>query len=148
MVTQRTFSTKPSEIKRKWHLVDAEGQVLGRLASRVTQLLLGKHKPYYVSHLDGGDFVVVINAKKVQITGSKPKDKKYYRHSGYPGGLKTESFEELVSRRPTEVVRRAVWGMMPKNRLSRQMMKKLRVYADDKQPHGDKIGQVESKEER
>ena len=148
MVSQKTFSTKPSEVKRKWHLVDAEGQILGRLASKVAQLLLGKHKPDYVPHLDGGDFVVVVNAKKVQMTGSKAGNKKYYRHSGYPGGLKAETFAELISRRPTQAARKAVWGMMPKNRLSRQMMKKLRVYPDDKHPHGDKIGQVESKEER
>jgi large subunit ribosomal protein L13 len=148
VVTQKTSSTKPSEIKRKWHLVDAEGQVLGRLASKVAQILLGKRKPYYVPHLDVGDFVVVINASKIQVTRGKSKDKKYYRHSGYPGGLKVESFEELRDRQPAEVIRRAVWGMMPKNRLGRQIMKKLRIYADDKHPHGDKISQPESKEEK
>jgi large subunit ribosomal protein L13 len=148
VVIQKTFSTKPSKIKRKWHLVDAKGQVLGRLASKVAQILLGKHKPYYVPHLDTGDFVVVINASKIQVTRDKAKDKKYYRHSGYPGGLKVESFEELSERQPVEVVRRAVWGMVPKNRLGRQIMKKLRVYADDKHPHGDKISQPESKEKK
>jgi large subunit ribosomal protein L13 len=139
MGLQKTHTTKREEIRRRWHLVDAKDRVLGRVAAEVSQLLRGKHKPYFVPHLDVGDFVVVVNAKDVQVTGKKRRDKKYYRHSGYPGGLKTETFEELIGRRPTEVIRKAVWGMMPKNRLGRQMMKKLRVYAGADHPHADKI---------
>lgn len=129
---------KPGDVKRTWFLVDAKGKVLGRLATQVAKILQGKHRPYYTPHWDMGDFVVVINAKDVAATGKKEKQKVYYRHSGYPGALRKETLEELRKRRPTEIVRRAVTGMMPKNKLARQMMKKLYVYAGEEHPHQDK----------
>ncbi len=144
MKKQKTYSPTPEDIKRDWHLVDAEDQVLGRLASRVAQLLRGKHKPRYAPHIDMGDYVVVTNAKKIAVTGKKEAKKKYYRHSGYPGGFKEETLGQLRTRRPTEVIRKAVWGMMPKNRLGRQMMKKLRIYEAEDHPHNDKIAGEES----
>jgi len=144
MKKQKTYSPTPEDIKRDWHLVDAEDQVLGRLASRVAQLLRGKHKPRYAPHIDMGDYVVVTNAKKIAVTGKKEAKKKYYRHSGYPGGFKEETLDQLRTRRPTEVIRKAVWGMMPKNRLGRQMMKKLRIYEAEDHPHNDKIAGEES----
>lgn len=129
---------KPNEIKREWFLVDARGKVLGRLASQIAKILQGKHKAYYTPHWDMGDYVVVTNAKDVAVTGQKEKKKVYYRHSGYPGGLKEERLEELRKRRPEEITHRAVKGMMPKNRLSQVMMKKLYVYAGSEHPYGDK----------
>ncbi len=131
----RTHSTKPSEIEREWYVVDAEGQTLGRLASEIAKILKGKHKPIYTPHLDTGDYVVVINAKKVHVTGRKLDQKMYYRHSGYPGGLTAVSLRDQLKRHPTRVIRSAVKGMLPHNRLGRAMMRKLKVYAGDAHPH-------------
>ena len=132
----KTHSTKPSEITREWWLVDADGAVLGRLASEVAKLLRGKHKPTFAPHLDVGDYVVVINASKIVLTGDKLTQKKVHRHSGYPGGLKSVSFDRLMTSRPETVIERAVRGMLPGNRLGRAMLKKLKVYAGDEHPHG------------
>ena len=131
----KTHVVKASEIERRWVLVDAEGQVLGRLATRVANLLRGKGKPNYTPHLDLGDHVVVINAAKVKVTGRKPEQKKYYRYSGYPGGLKVKSMRDLLDHRPQEVVERAVRGMVPHTKLGRQQLRKLRVYAGAEHPH-------------
>ena len=132
----KTHSTKPSEITRDWWIVDADGAVLGRLASEVAKLLRGKHKTNFAPHLDTGDHVVVINASKVVLTGNKLTDKKMYRHSGYPGGLKSVSYAKLMSTKPEIAVERAVRGMLPGNRLGRAMLKKLKVYATAEHPHG------------
>ena len=130
-----TFSPRPDGIDRRWFVVDAAGVPLGRLASRIAQILRGKHKPTYAPHMDGGDYVIVINAEQVAVTSRKSRDKIYYRHSGYPGGLKEESFAGLIVRRPTAVIERAVRGMLPHNRLGRNMFRKLRVYAGPEHPH-------------
>jgi len=130
-----THVTKASEIERRHYVVDAEGQVLGRLATRVASLLRGKGKVNYSSHLDVGDFVIVVNASKVVLTGKKLEEKSYFRHSGYPGGEKHITVKRLLETRPEEVVRHAVKGMLPKTRLGRQMLKKLRVYAGPEHPH-------------
>ena len=131
----KTYSVKASEIKREWHVLDAADQVLGRLATRVARLLMGKHKPIFTRNLDTGDYVVVINADKVRVTGNKAKQKVYYRHSGYPGGLKTISYDKLMETNPTRVIEHAVKGMVPHTRLGANMMKKLRVYVGDTHPH-------------
>ncbi len=131
----RTHSTKPSEIEREWYVVDAEGQTLGRLASEIAKILKGKHKPIYAPNLDTGDFVVVINAEKVHVTGRKMDQKMYYRHSGYPGGLTAITLRDQLKRHPTRVIRSAVKGMLPHNRLGRAMMRKLKVYAGAAHPH-------------
>jgi len=131
----KTYIPKLAEIERKWYLVDAEGKVLGRLASRLAQILSGKDKPIYTPHLDVGDFVVVINAEKVKVTGGKEEKKIYYQHSGYPGGLKERTYEKLLSKKPQDIIRKAVRGMLPKNKLGRQMLKKLKVYAGSEHPH-------------
>ncbi len=131
----RTFSAKPKEIKREWYVVDAAGKTLGRLASEIAKVLRGKHKPIYTPHVDCGDFVIVINADKVRVTGRKLDQKMYYRHSGYPGGLKSISLRDLLARRPERVIELAVRGMLPKNRLGRRMIKKLKVYAAPTHPH-------------
>jgi large subunit ribosomal protein L13 len=131
----KTYSTKASDIERKWHVIDASGKTLGRLASEVARLLRGKHKPIYVPHLDTGDYVIVINADKVRVTGNKAKQKLYYRHSGYPGGLKSTSLAEMMESHPTRVIEHAVKGMLPKNPLGRAMFKKLKVYAGPNHPH-------------
>jgi len=131
----KTYSTKPSDIERQWHVVDASGKVLGRLATQVASLLMGKHKPIFSYNLDTGDFVVVINADKVRVTGNKAKQKVYYRHSGYPGGLKSITLEKMMQTNPTRVIEYAVKGMLPHNRLGASMRKKLRVYAGDTHPH-------------
>jgi large subunit ribosomal protein L13 len=123
------------DIERRWHLVDAEGVVLGRLATEVATLLMGKHKPQYTPFLDSGDHVVVVNAEKVRLTGNKLEDKKYYRHTGYPGGIKEMSAGELLDRYPTRLIEKAVTGMLPKTRLGRRMAKKLKVYAGAEHPH-------------
>ena len=128
----KTYSPKASEIKRQRHIIDASGQVLGRMATRVAQLLMGKHKPSYASHMDTGDYVVVVNAAQVRVTGKKAKDKIYYRHSGYPGGLKKVSLESMMATRPERVVEMTVEGMLPKNRLGRAMRKKLTVHARER----------------
>jgi large subunit ribosomal protein L13 len=127
------------EEKRRWHLIDAEGKVLGRLASRIAPLLMGKKKIGYLPYLDGGDHVVVINAAKVKVTGRKETDKVYYRHSGYPGGLKEETLEELRKRRPEEIIRRAVKGMLPKNKLLRGRLKRLHIFAGSEHDYKDKF---------
>lgn len=131
----KTYVAKPSTIERQWQLVDASGQRLGRLATRIADTLRGKNKPEYTPHIDTGDFVVVINAKRIAVTGRKLENKKYYRHSGYPGGLKERTLVEMLERRPEEVLRLAVRGMMPKNRLSRAQLKKLKIYAGPEHPH-------------
>ena len=131
----RTHSTKPSEIERQWYVVDAEGRTLGRLASEIAKILKGKHKPIYAPHLDTGDYVVVINARKIHVTGRKMDQKMYHRHSGYPGGLTSITLREQLKRHPTRVIRSAVKGMLPHNRLGRSMLKKLKVYADAAHPH-------------
>jgi large subunit ribosomal protein L13 len=134
-MSDKTYSPKPSDVVRAWHLVDATDLPLGRLASEVAQVLRGKHKPIYAPHIDTGDFVVVINAEKVAVTSGKSQTKIYYRHSGYPGGIKAETFDSLRDRRPEAIVERAVRGMLPKNKLGRQMLRKLKVYAGPDHPH-------------
>ena len=135
MKLQKTYTPKPAEIERQWWVVDAEGMPLGRLSSEVATLLRGKHKPSYAPHIDTGDHVIIVNADKVAVSSDKSRTKIYYRHSGFPGGLKAESFEALRERRPEAIVERAVRGMLPKNRLGRQMGRKLKVYAGPDHPH-------------
>ena len=131
----KTYSARPGEVTRNWLLVDAEGRTLGQMASAIATRLRGKHKAEYTPHVDTGDFVVVINADKVRVTGKKATDKIYHSHSGYPGGLKSISFEQLLEKSPERVIRLAVRGMMPRNRLGRAMLKKLKVYAGGEHPH-------------
>jgi large subunit ribosomal protein L13 len=133
--SMKTYVAKPTDRERNWLLVDANGKTLGRLATQIADVLRGKRKPEYTPHIDTGDFVVVINAEKVAVTGSKRTDKRYYRHSGYPGGLRSRSFEEMIARRPEEVIRLAVKGMMPRNRLARKQITKLKIYAGPEHPH-------------
>jgi len=135
MIMNKTFSPKPGDIQRSWFVVDATDLPLGRLASEVATLLRGKHKPTYAPHVDGGDFVIVVNAERVAVTSGKSQTKIYYRHSGYPGGIKAETFDRLRERRPQAIIERAVNGMLPKNRLGRQMGRKLKVYAGPEHPH-------------
>jgi large subunit ribosomal protein L13 len=132
----KTYSAKPHEVEQNWLLVDAEGQTLGRMAASIATRLRGKHKPEYTPHIDTGDFVVVINADKVKVTGNKAKGKIYHAHSGFPGGLKSISFEKLLDKAPERVIKLAVKGMLPKNPLGRAMFKKLKVYAGAEHPHG------------
>ncbi|MFQ5555266.1 MAG: 50S ribosomal protein L13 [Acidimicrobiia bacterium] len=132
---QKTFTPGPGDVTRAWHLVDADGIPLGRLASKVAQLLRGKHKPTYAPHVDGGDFVVVVNADKIAVTGSKELTKTYYRHSGYPGGLTSMTLAEMRARYPERIIETAVRGMLPKNRLGRRIIGKLKVYAGPDHPH-------------
>jgi large subunit ribosomal protein L13 len=132
---KKTYVTKPEDIQRDWYVVDATGQVLGRLASKVATVVRGKHKPTYSPSVDVGDYVIVVNAGKVRVTGRKLDQKMYYRHSGYPGGLKEISLRRMLEQRPTRVMERAVQGMLPKNRLGRKMLKKLKVYAGPDHPH-------------
>jgi large subunit ribosomal protein L13 len=131
----RTFSPTPSDITRSWHVIDAEGMVLGRLATEVANLLRGKHKPIYAPHMDTGDFVIVVNADKVVLTSGKAEKKIAYRHSGYPGGLTATKYTDLMAKKPTEAVRKAVKGMVPKTSLGRSMLSKLKVYAGPTHPH-------------
>ncbi len=131
----RTFTAQTAKVERNWYVVDAEGQTLGRLASRIAPILRGKHKPIYTPHLDTGDFVIVINAEKVRVTGRKLDQKFYHRHSGYPGGLTSISLRDQLDRHPERVLEAAVRGMLPKNKLGRQMMKKLKVYPGNAHPH-------------
>ena len=131
----RTYNAKPGEVERRWYVVDADGQTLGRLATRIADTLRGKGKAQYTPHVDTGDFVVVVNAEKVMVTGNKLDQKRYYRHSGYPGGLRSRTLREQLERRPTEVIRKAVKGMLPKNRLARRQLTKLKVYAGPDHPH-------------
>ena len=131
----KTYSAKASEIERKWHVIDAKDKILGKLATEAAWLLMGKHKPMFSRNLDVGDYVVVINAEKVRITGNKAQQKTYYRHSGYPGGLKSINYEKLLQTKPTRVIEHAVKGMLPHNRLGNSMIKKLKVYAGEAHPH-------------
>ena len=131
----KTYSAKPGEITREWYLVDAEGKTLGRLATQIADTLRGKRKPQFTPHVDTGDFVIVVNAEKIQVTGNKLDQKRYYRHSGYPGGIRSRTLREQLDRRPTEVLRVAVKGMLPKNRLARQQITKLKIYAGPQHPH-------------
>jgi large subunit ribosomal protein L13 len=131
----RTFVPKKDEIEKKWWVINAEGKILGRLATEVAILLRGKRKPEFAHFMDCGDFVVVINAEKVNVTGKKLEQKKYYSHSGYPGGLKVKTLKELLDKKPEEVVRKAVWGMIPKGKLGRAVYKKLKVYRGSHHPH-------------
>ena len=131
----KTYHAKPGEVEREWVIIDAEDQVLGRVAARAAQILKGKHKPQYTPHVDTGDFVVVVNADKIRVTGAKTTDKVYSRHSGFPGGLKQETFEEAMAKHPERVIEHAVKGMLPKNTLGRAMGKKLKVYAGPDHPH-------------
>tara|TARA_B100000686_G_C16713971_1_gene930871 strand:+ start:471 stop:899 length:429 start_codon:yes stop_codon:yes gene_type:complete len=131
----RTFSAKPNEVQRDWYVVDAQGRTLGRLATEVARRLRGKHKPEYTPHVDTGDYIVIINAEKIRVTGNKLKDKIYYRHTGYVGNLKSESLENLLKRAPERVLELAVKGMLPRNPLGRQMFKKLKVVQGENHPH-------------
>ena len=131
----KTYTVRKGDIKREWYVVDAQGKTLGRLASEIARILRGKHKPIYVPHLDCGDYVIVVNAEKVRVTGKKLDQKVYYRHSGYPGGLKSINLRDQLQKHPTRVLEAAVRGMLPKNRLGRAMIKKLKVYAGDSHPH-------------
>lgn len=131
----RTYSPKPADVERQWYVIDATDVVLGRLASHVATLLRGKHKPIFAPHVDTGDFVIVINAEKVALSGKKLEQKKAYRHSGYPGGLRSMTYGELMEKRPDRAVEKAVKGMLPKNSLGRKMAKKLKVYAGSEHPH-------------
>jgi len=145
MKRMKTYSMKAGEIDKRWHVVNAEGETLGRLAARVAGLLMGKHKPTYSPHLDMGDFVVVVNAEKVRVTGNKMQDKKYYRHTGYMGGLKTTTLGDMMQRQPGRVIEAAVRGMLPRNRLNRHVYHHLKVYAGPDHPH---VAQVNASRKR
>ncbi|MDZ4827167.1 MAG: 50S ribosomal protein L13 [Actinomycetota bacterium] len=132
----RTFTPRPGDITRQWHVIDADGAILGRLATEVATLLRGKHKPIYAPHVDTGDPVIVFNAAKIAVSPRKAKDKLYHRHSGYPGGIRTESLEHMLARNPEKVIRLAVKRMLPKGPLGRQMLKKLKIHAGPTHPHG------------
>jgi large subunit ribosomal protein L13 len=134
-ITVRTFSPKPADLKREWHVIDATDVVLGRLAVQTATLLRGKHKPTFAPHVDGGDFVIIVNAGKVALSGNKATTKMAYRHSGFPGGLSSTAIGDLLEKDPRRAIEKAVWGMLPKNRLGRQMLKKLKVYAGPEHPH-------------
>lgn len=131
----KTFNTKPADIKREWYVVNAEDKTLGRLAAGIARVLKGKHKPIYTPHLDTGDYVIVLNAGKIRVTGKKLDEKYYYHHSGYPGGMKKVVLREQLDKHPDRVIKAAVWGMLPHGRLGRQMFKKLKVYARADHPH-------------
>ncbi len=131
----KTYSTKAKDIERQWHVIDASGKTLGKLATEIANLLMGKHKPMFAPNIDTGDYVIVLNAGKVRVTGKKTRQKTYYRHSGYPGGLKAETFEEMIIKHPTRVIEHAVRGMLPHNSLGRAMFRKLKVYTGDSHPH-------------
>ncbi len=135
MDAMKTYVPKKDEVERQWWLIDADGRILGRLATQVANLLRGKNKPQYVDIMDTGDFVVVVNAEKIKVTGKKLDQKKYYSHTGYPGGIKEKTLRELMDKKPEEVIRKAVWGMLPKNKLNRAIHKKLKVYAGPDHPH-------------
>jgi large subunit ribosomal protein L13 len=136
-----TFTPKPSDIKRAWHVVDAEGLVLGRVATEVARLLRGKHKPIFAPHVDTGDHVIIVNADKIVLTAGKAEKKLVYRHSGYPGGLRSQTYANLLEVKPTDAVRKSVRGMLPKNRLGRQQLKKLKVYTGPNHPHAAQLPQ-------
>ena len=136
----KTYSLKGGDIRKDWHVIDAEGQILGRLASHIAALLQGKHKPTYSPHLDMGDFVIVINATKVRVTGNKVEDKIYYRHTGYMGGLKETTLGEMLQRKPERVIELAVRGMLPRNNLAKHLLGHLKVFAGPEHPHGAQVG--------
>ena len=138
----KTYSTKASDIKREWHVIDVADKVLGRVATQVACLLMGKHKPLFNRHLDVGDYVVVLNAERVRVTGNKAKQKLYYRHSGYPGGFKSINLEKMLQTHPTRVIEHAVKGMLPHNRLEARMMKRLRIFVGETHPYGGQIKPV------
>lgn len=131
----KTYVAKPGEFEQKWHLIDARGQVLGRLASEVAKILRGKDKAIFTPHVDTGDYVVIVNAANIRLTGNKLKDKVYYHHTGYPGGIKSITADELMEKNPTELINNAVKGMLPKNKLGRQIIKKLKIYAGSEHQH-------------
>ena len=135
MTTVKTYAANAETRQRDWYVVDAEGKTLGRMATRIADTLRGKHKPEYTPHVDTGDFVIVINAEKVAVTGNKLRDKRYWRHSAYPGGIRSRTLGEMLERRPEEVIRRAVRGMLPRNRLARKQLTKLKIYAGPDHPH-------------
>lgn len=136
----KTYAVKAAEIQRQWHVIDASGQILGRLASRIAQVLLGKHKPTYSPHLNAGDFVIVVNAAKIRVTGSKPSQKIYYRHTQYPGGLRSVVLAKMLATHPTRVIEHAVRGMLPHNSMGRALMRRLKVYAGPAHPHQAQVG--------
>lgn len=140
MKTMKTYSTKASDIQRKWHVLDASDQILGRVATQAARLLMGKHKPIFARHLDTGDFVIVINATRVRVTGNKMEDKVYYSHSMYPGGLKMVNLAKLLETHPDRVIKHAVKGMLPHNTLGAAMIKKLKVYPGSEHPHEAQLG--------
>lgn len=131
----KTFSAKKEDINPKWYIVDANGEILGRLASKIATIIRGKHKPTFTPHVDTGDYVIVINAEKVRLTGKKLKDKVYYHHTGFPGGIRKITAEKLLQKKPTEVLKKAIKGMLPKNSLGRQILKKAKIYASPDHPH-------------
>ena len=144
---RKTKATKASEIKRKWHLIDAQGKILGRLASQIAKILMGKDKPYYVPNLDCGDYVVIINMAKIEISGRKRKQKLYRRHSGYPGGFRELTFAQLMKRDPRKIIRHAVSGMLPKNKLRDKRLARMKVFVNDKHPYQDKFPTTASSSE-
>ncbi|MFQ5824493.1 MAG: 50S ribosomal protein L13 [bacterium] len=131
----KTYTPKPSDIERKWFLIDANGEILGRLASQVATILRGKHKPIYSPHMDVGDHIIIINAEKIRVTGKKASNKRYFRYTGYPGGMRFDSFSDLMRKHPERILEKAIWGMLPHNKLGRKMYKKLKVYAGENHPH-------------
>jgi len=135
----KTYSVKKSETKREWHLIDAKGQILGRLATKIADLLIGKNKPYFIPHLDCGDYVVVINASQIKVSGRKAQQKKYYRYSGYPGGLKEITFSQQMAKDPTKMIRHAVGGMLPKNKLRDKRLARLKIFAEEEHQYKDKF---------
>lgn len=137
----KTYQPKHKDVKRDWHLIDAKEKILGRLSTQVTGLLMGKHKPKFSKHMDMGDYVVLVNAKDITLTGKKRKQKVYYRHSGFPGGFREIKFEKMISEKPTEVIKLAVKRMLPNNRLRRDRMTRLRVFADEKHPYKNKFAE-------
>jgi len=143
----KTRATKASEIKKDWYLIDAQGEILGRLATKIAGLLIGKHKPYFVPHLNCGDYVVVLNAAQIKVTGRKREQKLYYRHSGYPGGFKAVSFEQQMAKDPRKIIIHAVSGMLPKNKLRAKRIRQLKVFVDEKHPYQDKKPIIEDKKE-
>ncbi len=145
-MTFRTRTTKAKDIKREWHLLDAKGEILGRLAVKIASLLMGKNKPYFVNYLDCGDYVIIINARKIKVSGNKFKNKLYRRHSGYPGGFRELTFEQLMQRDPRKIIQQAVKGMLPKNKLRDKRMSRLKIFVDEKHIYEDKLKNKEEKE--
>ena len=144
----KTFSAKPEEVRRDWYVVDATDKVLGRLAAEVSRRLRGKHKPEFTPHVDTGDYIVIVNVEKLRVTGAKAEDKKYYRHSTYPGGLKAMTMGEVLAKHPDRVIKRTVRGMLPHNALGRKMLRKLKVYAGPQHPHAAQFRAYEKQQQR